>query len=190
VTDLGELLQNFRRSAFRLETLEHYTVPQEAEWFATWRRTGRLPELTPDNDSWLRMVRDHTSAGRVMQRVRVVSTPLTDYERFELALFPPSLGAGEDIRVISRSVFRSFLQVGEDFWLFDSQMAVMLRYDSAGRFLRAEPGQPDLCQRRCDEVLARSIPLKEYLVTLGPPAESLGAGCSAFAKGQGLAALP
>jgi len=162
VTDLAALFRNFRRSAFRLETLERYTVPQEAEWFATWRRTGRLPELTPDNDSWLRMVRDHTRAGRVMQRVRVVSTPLTDYERFELALFPPSLEAGEDIRVISRSTVR----ISEDFWLFDSQTAVMLRYDPAGRFLSAEPGQPSLCQRRCDEALAQSIPLKEYLATL------------------------
>jgi hypothetical protein len=162
VTDLAALLQNFRRSAFRLETLEHYIVPQEAEWFEQWRRTGRLPELTPNNDSWLRMVHDHTRAGRVMQRVRVVSTPLTDYERFELALFPPSLEAGEDIRVISRSRLR----VSEDFWLFDSQTAIMLRYDSAGRFLSAEPGQPSLCQRRCDETLAQSIPLKEYLATL------------------------
>ena len=101
-----------------------------------------------------------------MQRVRVVSTPLTDYERFELALFPPSLEAGEDIRVISRSVFRSIVRVSEDFWLFDSQTAVMLRYDSAGRFLRAEPGQPSLCQRQCDEALTQSIPLKEYLATL------------------------
>jgi hypothetical protein len=166
VTDLAALLQNFRRSAFRLETLEHYIVPQEAEWFTAWRRTGRLPELTPENDSWLRMVLDHTRAGRVMQRVRVVSTPLTDYERFELALFPPSLEAGEDIRVISRSVFRSILRVTEDFWLFDSQTAVMLRYDSAGRFLSVAPGQSSICQRRCDEVLAQSIPLKEYLATL------------------------
>jgi hypothetical protein len=166
VTDLGALLQNFRRSAFRLETLEHYTVPQEAEWFATWRRTGRLPELTPESDSWLRMVRDHIRAGRVMQRVRVVSTPLTDYERFELALFPPSLDAGEDIRVISRSVFRSILRVSQDFWLFDSETAVMLRYDPAGRFLSAEPGQPSLCQRQCEETLGQSMPLKEYLATL------------------------
>jgi len=166
VTDLAALLQNFRRSAFRLETLERYTVPQEAEWFATWRRTSRLPELTPENDSWLRRVRDHTRAGRVMQRVRVVSTPLTDYERFELALFPPSLEAGEDIRVISRSVLRSTLVLREDFWLFDRQTAIMLRYDSAGTFLSAEPGQPGLCQSQCDEALARSIPLKEFLATL------------------------
>lgn len=166
MTELGALLQNFRHTAFRLETLERYTVPQEAEWFAAWRRTGRLPELTPENDSWLRMVRDHTRAGRVMQRVRVVSTPLTDYERFELALFPPSLEAGEDIRVISRSVLRSTLRVREDFWLFDRQTAIMLRYDLEGRFLRAEPGQPGLCQSQCDEALARSIPLKEFLATL------------------------
>jgi hypothetical protein len=162
VTDLAVLLKNFRHSAFRLETLERYRVPQEAEWFDEWRHNGKLPKLTPENDSWLRMVRDHTRAGRIMQRVRVVSTPLTDYERFELALFPPSLDAGEDIRVISRSTVR----VSEDFWLFDSQTAVMLRYDSAGRFLRAEPGQPGLCQSQCDEVLAQSIPLKEYLATL------------------------
>lgn len=162
MTDLAALLKTFRQSAFRLETLDRYTVPQEAEWFEEWKRTGKLPELTPENDSWLRMVRDHTTAGRVMQRVRVVSTPLTDYERFELALFPPSLEAGEDIRVISRSILR----VSEDFWLFDSLTAVMLRYDSAGRFLRAEPGQPELCQRHCDEVLASSIPLKEYLAAL------------------------
>jgi hypothetical protein len=162
VTDLAALLKNFRQSAFRLETLERYTVPQEAEWFDEWRRSGKLPELTPENDSWLRMVRDHTGAGRLMQRVRVVSTPLTDYERFELALFPPSLEAGEDIRVISRST----VGIREDFWLFDSQTAVMLRYDSAGRFLLAEPGQPSLCQRQCEEALAQSIPLKEYLATL------------------------
>jgi len=166
VTDLAALLKNFRQSAFRLETLERYTVPQEAEWFEEWKHTGKLPELTPGNDSWLRMVRDHTRAGRLMQRVRVVSAPLTDYERFELALFPPSLEAGEDIRVISRSVFRSILHVSEDFWLFDSQTAVMLRYDTAGRFLSAEPGQSSLCQRQCDEVLAQSMPLKEYLATL------------------------
>jgi len=166
VTDLAALLQNFRHSAFRLETLERYTVPQEAEWFEQWRRTGRLPELTPENDSWLRMVHDHTRSGRVMQRVRVVSTPLTDYERFELALFPPSLEAGEDIRVISRSVLRSMLRVREDFWLFDHQTAIMLRYDLDGRFLSVESGQTSLCQSQCDEALAQSIPLKEFLATL------------------------
>jgi hypothetical protein len=160
--DLGALLQNFRQSAFRLETLAHYTVPQEEEWFAEWRQTGKLPELTPDNDSWLRMVRDHCAAGKKMRRVRVVSSPLTDYERFELSLFPPSVAAGEEIRVVQRSaVVRT-----ADFWLFDESTAVMLRYDETGRFQGVEDGTASTCCRHRDRVLAQSIPLEEYLATL------------------------
>jgi hypothetical protein len=160
--DLGALLQSFRQSAFRLETLAHYTVPQEEEWFTAWRRTGKLPELTPDNDSWLRMVRNHCAAGKRMQRVRVVSSPLTDYERFELALFPPSVAAGEEIRVVQRSaVVRT-----ADFWLFDESRAVMLRYDEAGRFQGVEDGAASTCCRHRDRLLAQSIPLEEYLATL------------------------
>jgi hypothetical protein len=160
--DLGALLQNFRLSAFRLETLARYTVPQEEEWFAEWRRTGRVPELTPDNDSWLRMVRDHCAAGKKMQRVRVVSSPLTDYERFELALFPPSAVAGEEIRVIQRT----FVVRTADFWLFDESTAVMLRYDDTGRFQGIEGGTASTCRQQRDRVLAQSIPLEEYLATL------------------------
>jgi hypothetical protein len=160
--DLGALLQSFRQSAFRLETLARYTVPQEEEWFAEWRRTGKLPELTPDNDSWLRMVRDHCAAGKRMQRVRVVSSPLTDYERFELALFPPSVAAGEEIRVIQRSV----VVRTADFWLFDESTAVMLRYDEAGQFQGVEDGTASTCCQQRDRFLAQSIPLEEYLATL------------------------
>jgi Family of unknown function (DUF6879) len=160
--DLGALLQSFRQSAFRLETLAHYTVPQEEEWFAEWRQTGKLPALTPDNDSWLRMVRDHCVAGKRMQRVRVVSSPRTDYERFELALFPPSVAAGEDIRVVQRS---AVVQTA-DFWLFDESTAVMLRYDETGRFQGVEDGIASTCCQQRDRVLAQSIPLEEYLTTL------------------------
>jgi hypothetical protein len=160
--DLGALLQSFRQSAFRLETLAHYTVPQEEEWFAEWRQTGKLPELTPDNDPWLRMVRNHCAAGKRMQRARVVSSPLTDYERFELALFPPSAAAGEDIRVIQRTTVVQSV----DFWLFDESTAVMLRYDEIGRFQGVEDGIASTCCQQRDRVLAQSIPLEEYLATL------------------------
>jgi Family of unknown function (DUF6879) len=160
--ELGVLLQNFRLSAFRLETLARYTVPQEEEWFAEWRQTGKLPELTPDNDPWLRLVRDHCTAGKKMQRVRVVSSPLTDYERFELSLFPPSVAAGEEIRVIQRTtVVRT-----ADFWLFDESTAVMLRYDNTGCFQGIEDGTASTCRQQRDRVLSRSIPLEEYLATL------------------------
>jgi hypothetical protein len=160
--DLGALLQNFRQSAFRLETLARYSVPQEEKWFAEWRRTGKLPELTPDNDPWLRMVRNHCATGKKMQRVRVVSSPLTDYERFELALFPPSVAAGEEIRVVQRTT----IVWTADFWLFDESTAVMLRYDDTGRFQGIEDGTASICRQHRDRLLAQSIPLEEYLATL------------------------
>lgn len=157
--DLAWWLQNFKRSAFRLECLPEYNVPQEAEWFAAFKRDGSLPHLPPESDSWLRLVSTSHSVGRFMQRVRLVSAPLSDYERFELALFPPSVEAGEDIRIMSRT---SMALTG-DFWLFDDEVVIFLHYDDQGRFLRTEQaGDVVPYRRRRDLALEHSIPLAEY----------------------------
>jgi hypothetical protein len=168
VTDLRWWLRSFQRSAFRLEALPAYHVPQEAEWFAEWQRSGRLPELTPDNDSWCKLVREAKSAGRLMQRVRVVSSPLTDYERFELAMFRDSVAAGEDIRIAERRVITEFDDL-TDFWAFDGQV-ILLHYDPVGRFLGTDHINDAVaivaCQRIRDTALSRSIRLQEYLAKL------------------------
>lgn len=48
VDDLVRLIDNVQRSAFRLETLPEYLVPQEAEELSSWKaghpRTPRTPE--------------------------------------------------------------------------------------------------------------------------------------------------
>src|SRR6266704_4575263 len=97
--DLAELLSNIRQSAFRLETLSKYTEDDEAELFASFLRGEPLPEWTPANNSWLKMVADHRAAGRIVHRVHLVRPPLSDYLRFEFAAQIPSVQAGEDIRV-------------------------------------------------------------------------------------------
>jgi hypothetical protein len=167
VTDLRWWLENFQRSAFRLETLPAYQVPQEAEWFAEWRRSGRVPELTPQNDSWCKLVSNARSAGRLIQRVRVVSSPRSDYERFELEMFRHSLAAGEDIRILSRL---DFLALGDcpDFWTIDGQI-IVLHYDAVGRFLgvRSISGADVTRYRRIGNLaMSRSVSLEEYLAKL------------------------
>jgi hypothetical protein len=162
--DLAWWLQNFKRSAFRLETLPVYRVPQEAEWFAEWQRSGKVPKLTPENDSWCKLVSEARSAGRLMQRVRLVTTPLTDYERFELATYRDSLAAGEDIRVCYREsweLIRS-TRIPGDFWLFDEQTTIMLNYDAEGRFQGTEDGTPSICIRQRSLALEHSIPLADF----------------------------
>jgi hypothetical protein len=165
--DLGWWLQNFERSAFRLETLPAYSVPQEEEWFAEWQRSGKLPELTPETDSWLRLVQEAKQAGKQMQRVHLVTPPLGDYLRFELATQIPSVDSGEDCRIAKASDIEQVVSRLEDYWLFDETVAILLHYDDEGRFVDTEAAAdvvPYRLQR--DLVLTRSVALKEYLAKL------------------------
>jgi hypothetical protein len=155
--DLTWWLQNFERSAFRLETLSEYNVPQETDLLARFKR-GEEVQM-PDDHPWLERVRQHTKAGRIMRRVRVVTQPLTDYLRFELSMYRQTVAAGEDIRVCSSLEIRDF----GDWWLFDDQVVITLDYDETGHFLGTKPGTDVVtyCRRR-DQALEYSIPFADY----------------------------
>jgi hypothetical protein len=155
--DLSWWLQNFKRSAFRLETLPEYEVPQEAEMLAAFKR-GQ-PIKVSDDHPWLATVRQHCGAAKTMQRVRIVSSPLSDYERFELGLYRLSNGAGEDIRILTSVESRTF----GDWWLFDGEAVIVLKYDATGRFLGTEQASDVIRYRRIrDLVLENSIPLADF----------------------------
>jgi hypothetical protein len=153
--DLAWWLQNFERSAFRLETLPEYNVPQEAEMLTKFKR-GESVDL-PDDHPWLVRVRQHCGAGKLMRRVRVVSYPLTDYVRMEMSWYPKSAQAGEDIRITET-------QLTGDFWLFDEQAVVVLHYDSEGRFVGTTTEQGSLTRYLSirDRALADSMELSAY----------------------------
>jgi hypothetical protein len=156
VTDLSWWLQNFARSAFRLETLPEYDVPQEADMLSAFRRGE--PIGMRDDHPWLLTVRRHCGAARAMQRVRVVGNPPSEYERFELSLYLYSSAAGEDVRILEQR--RRF---NEDFWMFDDQIVCVLRYDATGRFLGVEAGRDVVAYRRIrDLALESSIPFAQY----------------------------
>jgi uncharacterized protein DUF6879 len=154
--DFSWWLESFKESAFRLETLPAYDSPRETEMLAAFRR-GEAVRL-PDDFAWLRMVKVHKAAGRTMQRVRIVSSPLSDYERFELSLFPQCVEAGEDIRVTDDPELRY-----ADFWLFDDQAVYILRYDVNGKFLGVDTRDDVVAYRAIrDRVLEYAIPLAKF----------------------------
>jgi hypothetical protein len=171
MTDLAWWLQNFEATAFRLETLERYAVPQEAEWFAEWQNSGKLPELTPDNDAWLELVAKARQAGKQIQRVHLVTPPLTDYLRFEFATQIPSVECGEDCRIADLSANSDLAPVAQecqDFWLFDNSTVILLQYDEDGRFhgLQLESLRIDHYRRLRDLTMTSAVSLKEYLAKL------------------------
>jgi hypothetical protein len=138
--EFGLLFEHFARSAFRLEARDSYDVSVERKPFTAFLNRGTRPRRSTQTDPWLRLVSDRTASGKTMQRVRLFTTPLNDYTRFEFALYEDNVAAGEDIRVIDRASLDDAARgwSDEDFWLFDDETVALMRYDAAGAFLRAE----------------------------------------------------
>jgi hypothetical protein len=151
--DLAWWIQNFKESAFRLEALPEYTVPQEADMLARFKR-GEQVRL-PDDHPWLKLVRGAT-ATRKMQRVRVLCSPLTDYLRFELSVYPQCVEAGEEVRITEG---QHMARLG-DFWIFDRKAIILLHYDDLGRFIRQTQTDDPAYLDHADLSLTVSTPLE------------------------------
>jgi hypothetical protein len=159
--DLAWWLEHFERTAFRLETLAEYNVPQEAEMLAAFKRGE--PVNLPDDHPWLVRVRQHVQSGKLMRRVRVVRTPLSDYLRMEMSWYPKSVEAGEDIRIADLDDHQELTVCTQDFWLFDESVVVTLRYDDQGRFLgTGTPASSESYLEQRDLALAHSMELSAY----------------------------
>jgi hypothetical protein len=169
------LFASFTHSAFRLEALPQYLVPQEDERFRAFRERRPLPERSPQTSPWLGQIARTTAAGRRWQRVHVVGQPFTEYLRFELLTDQENVAAGEDVRVADGDAQPELEACTQDFWLFDADtdhaVALLMRYDPEGRFVEAERcTDPDIlarCRRQRDLVLARSIPVADYVAEAG-----------------------
>ena len=130
------LFQAFRHTAFRLEVRRMYGLAYEDEPFQEFLRGGDpgIEWLRP----WLELMKEQTGAGKRVERVRVVDDPPSAYLRFEIAVTPHNLAAGEDLRYIQRSKARSLELPDYDYWIFDSSRVVLLRFGEDDRFLGFE----------------------------------------------------
>jgi hypothetical protein len=132
--DWPGLFGRFDHTCFRLETLQRYEEPGEADALRSFL-AGQEPVIYPEKTAWLAVVRAAVAAGKVMRRVHVVSEPLTDYLRFEVAWsYRLNAAAGEDIR-ISRA---AAALPRNDYWLFDSRALARMHYDDDGRLTGVE----------------------------------------------------
>jgi hypothetical protein len=129
---ISDLFDSFNESAFRLEGLSEYSVPEEAAVFHEFRTTGSIDPTF--NSDWTDLVAKNTAAGKTMSRLRLLSKKLTDYERFELITYRTNVAAGEDIRFssIEHSGFEN------DFWVFDLTWIAVMKYDRDGAWRGAD----------------------------------------------------
>ncbi|WP_280272171.1 DUF6879 family protein [Nocardia wallacei] len=113
---------------------------------------------------WERLVSAVTDRGVVMRRVRVVTEPHTDYQRWGLVVAARNIAAGEDIRYLPRHLAGEVPP--DDWWLLDNERVVFNlvgeRWRSAGVAITADPGIVGYCRGVQERLWASAVPYAEY----------------------------
>lgn len=152
--------------AFHLELRDDYRVADEEVPFRKWLRGE--PDDFGWRVEWLSFIKEVTMRDVVVERARVVTEPHTDYVRWELALDPQNIDAGEDIRYLSRHHAEGIVLPVEDCWLFDDDRLVLSLFKpEGGSGVFAREYDPDLIRRYrvlCDQIWSRAVPYAEYVV--------------------------
>jgi hypothetical protein len=129
--ELNELCRGITKSFVHLETRDAYGTEVELPHMAKWRR-GEHDDLAWLS-WWLEMLAAHREAGRVCRRARIVSEPLSDYQRWTMSHVTAFVDAGENIRYLPRPRLTTIALPGSgDFYVFDDELALFLHYAGNG----------------------------------------------------------
>lgn len=168
----ADLLAATRHSAVHLEMRDVYAVGDERDDFENFLRTG-TPNLDPACSfwpQWMPLVQEALAHGVVMRRARIVSEPVTDYIRYEHAITPLNLQAGEDVRWLPRRHASDIPLPGNDFWLLDGRIVQFHHFTGTGDWAPAEKERTDdpaaaaLCAAAFETVWERGTPHEKYTV--------------------------
>lgn len=157
--------EHLTRSAFRLEALDHYEVASDGEDFAR-HRAGEPEPTWERKDPWLKVLREEKAAGIRRYRVRVLTTPLNDYIRFECEWgYVLNSRAGEEIHVLDLAEHPLPPEVVDhDFWLLDDLHPLRMHYSERGEFIGIEvvPEALDDYRKARDALLAAAEPFERW----------------------------
>lgn len=157
------------QSAFRLEARNRYSVEGEREQFRAFQEGRPLPDH-PDIARTMELIRSFVDAGKTIRRVHVLDQPLTPYLRYELAVYPENVEAGEEIHIADRAWAPELEELTDDFVLFDAETdepsVVWYDYDADGGLegYRYSESRADIdrCIRHRDVALEHAVPLEQF----------------------------
>lgn len=156
----------FTHSAFRWEILPTYEVASDGSDYGRYLAGHDAP--TPERKKpWLDRLASERARGLKRSRVRLLHSPLTDYERYECEWgYVPNAAAGEDIRIIYPPHHRVPVsnRPDHDFWLIDDRYPIRMHYTETGEFEGAtiEPVTLPYYRRARDQALAWSHPFSDW----------------------------
>jgi hypothetical protein len=162
--EFNRLLSVFEREALHLETRDAYGTKVELPHMTKWT-AGESDDLEW-LQGWCSTLREHVRAGKSVRRARIVSEPLSDYQRWSYSIARPMVEAGEDIRWVPRRLVSSVALPGNDFYLFDDRLIVFMIYAGNGlgidKVVSTDPASVQLCRSAFEAVWKLSIRHSDY----------------------------
>ncbi|MEO3857502.1 DUF6879 family protein [Acrocarpospora sp. B8E8] len=161
---LQRFFKEFRREALHLEMRDTYGTEVEKPHLKKWEAGDRddLEWLQP----WFDTVREATRVGKVIRRARIISEPITDYQRWVLSDSHLFTDAGEQIVWIPRRLVSTVALPGNDFWLFDEETVIFSIFAGAGEVVERQmskaPDAIQLCKHAFETVWSLGVPDGEY----------------------------
>ncbi len=163
---LDTYLKKATKSIFRYEALQDYSAEDGEESVREFMKSGVLPFL-PEETEWWRMIKAKNDAGVNTCRVRMITDPLTDYTKMELALHRKSAAySGEDIRIIGETQSDKIEKDLEDYYLVDGQYLFPMKYGPKGKYLGSVLVTGIEIAKYIEysgQLIADSVPIAEYL---------------------------
>jgi hypothetical protein len=163
--ELDDLCRGITRSFVHLETRDSYGTEIELPHMAKWQRGE--PDDSDWLDWWLEMLRGHRAAGRTCRRARVVSEPLSEYQRWVFSLADDAVDAGEEISYLARPRLTNVMLPGSgDFYVFDDELVLFLHYAGSGINTSFEvtddPAIVTTCRQAFEAVWRLATPFRDF----------------------------
>ncbi|MFC4327533.1 DUF6879 family protein [Streptomyces andamanensis] len=171
--EFGSLFHKFEYTAWRLETRGRYASDEDGERWKRFIETGSLDEKdvdVPEARRWRDTVRAQVALGKRIERVRIVDRPATTGQRYLFEGAKWNMSLGEDIRNLWRADADRLRLPAEDFWLFDSRLIALLRFDDDDQLthvdLITEPAEVVRCSRVRDAAWHHAVTREQFAVEM------------------------
>ncbi|MGW4366784.1 DUF6879 family protein [Nocardia takedensis] len=166
---IREVLTEANSEAFHLETRDVYGVPSEDEPFQKFLRSEPFDYREWYAD-WSGFVASSAARGVSFKRVRVLTVPHSDYQRWSLEMAAFNVESGENIRYLPRHLAGAVPK--DDYWLIDDRLVVFNLTDRAGRAVggAATTDDPDVvsrCRDIRDRLWSLATPYARYKQVTG-----------------------
>lgn len=166
-----ELISAEQRSALiwsghpllKLELRDRYAFDDEL--FDAWRR-GDKGAVTRSVEAWTEKVASELAAGHRIRRVRVVSEPLSEYQRMAVEISGPPVDAGEDLRWLPRRLVSSLPLPGNDCFVLDDFVIFNVlggNDENAEIQLHREPDVVKFCREAFEAAWELATPHREFV---------------------------